>query len=176
MIGSNLKIPQTNSILPKSAENLYALISLINNPSEVKKILDKIQKKADEANVLISKVGDAKEIDRLLITADNNLTKSEEILQRNQSLADKLLEEAKNESELLLADSQSIINKAKEELKLEAKAIDIKVKNFSEELARANSKAKEVAAIDLALKGRELSVAAREEEVTRKENILSQLK
>lgn len=174
MIGLNTQNFKTVS-LPSAVTDLSSLLQLLNDKKLFEKHLTKLVKLTDEANEAIENVGKAKEIQNLLIEAEQINTKAKEGQQAAQDKADQIISDAESRSKLLYSNAQAnadkLVNDA--EIKLQdAKQDwnDALVSKTANEKLESELKAKEIN-----LTKRENALQKVEREIEKKKELLAQL-
>lgn len=174
MIGLNTQNFKTVS-LPSAVTDLSSLLQLLNDKKLFEKHLTKLVNLTNEANEAIENVGKAKEIQNLLIEAEQINTKAKEGQQAAQDKADQIISDAESRSKLLYSNAQAnadkLVNDA--EIKLQdAKQDwnDALVSKTANEKLESELKAKEIN-----LTKRENALQKVEREIEKKKELLAQL-
>lgn len=174
MIGLNTQNFKTVS-LPSAVTDLSSLLQLLNDKKLFEKHLTKLVNLTNEANEAIENVGKAKEIQNLLIEAEQINTKAKEGQQAAQDKADQIISDAESRSKLLYSNAQAnadkLVNDA--EIKLQdAKQDwnDALVSKTANEKLESELKDKEIN-----LNKRENALQKVEREIEKKKELLAQL-
>jgi len=175
MIG--LKSPNIQKLdLPASVKELSALLEFFKNPKKYDKYIKTLTERTDQLNKAIDNITKGKEIDNLLIEAQQLNQKAKDSLQGKAAEAALITQSARESSQMLLQTAKTDA----EAVTLKAKALSESISKREAQLETNSIKLKQresaVASAEKALISFESSLNKREKEVQRKEAIFSQLK